>query len=175
MLPHLDEILLDHAHCEKKAASTAINMIFRYQDKLELMVPLAQLAQEELEHFEQVLAILNERSIEFKRQVPSPYAGALYEGIRKEEPQRLLDTLLCCGLIEARSCERMKLLSEVLENPLADFYQGLLASEARHYQSYVDLALCYFDKTVVYERLSELAEFEGSIIEKGSELPRLHC
>ena len=143
-LENLDAILLDHAHCEKKAASTALSLIFRYPERPALMLPLSRLAREELAHFEEVVGVLRGRGLEFRRQRPSPYASKLMEIVRKQEPLRLLDTLLCCAMIEARSCERMQLLGEALgevgEAGLAKLYRGLLASEARHFNSYVDLA-----------------------------------
>src|ERR1043165_5580668 len=99
------EILLDHAHCEKKAASTAMSLIFRYPNYPSLIVPLTRLAREELAHFEEVLRHLFLRGLEFRRQKPSPYAGKLMEVVRPNEPARLLDMLLACAFIEARSCE----------------------------------------------------------------------
>ena len=114
---NIDEILVDHAHCEKKAASTAISLLFRYPEHGVLLQPLSELAREELEHFELVLEILRTRDVAFRRLRPSPYAGRLLEGIRPEEPLRAVDTLLCLALIEARSCERMKLLAENLQEP----------------------------------------------------------
>ena len=92
--PHVDVLLLDHTHCEKKAASTAINLIFRYQHQPELMKPLSELAREELEHFEMMLGVLGKRSIAFRPLHPSPYAGRLYKLIRHGEPERLLDLSL---------------------------------------------------------------------------------
>jgi monomeric isocitrate dehydrogenase len=105
---HIDEILLDHAHCEKKAASTAINLMFRYGDRPGLVRAMSALAQEELRHFDEVVALLDARGVVFERVDPSPYAARLYAAVRRAEPDRLLDTLLVCALIEARSCERMK-------------------------------------------------------------------
>src|SRR5947207_3219211 len=107
----LPTVLLDHAHCEKKAASTAVGLIFRYPDKTALIAPLSRLAREELGHFEEVLALLARRGIAYGRLEPSPYAGSLMAIVRDREPLRLLDTLLCCALIEARSCERMQILA----------------------------------------------------------------
>jgi tRNA-(ms[2]io[6]A)-hydroxylase len=138
---HVDVLLLDHAHNEQKAASTAISLMFRYQDDARLQRELSELAREELTHFEQVLALLVARGVPFRRLTPAPYAAALYRHVRSEEPSRLLDTLLACALIEARSCERMKVLSERLgDRELRAMYAGLLASEARHYRTYTDLA-----------------------------------
>lgn len=174
-LEALPEILLDHAHCEKKAASTAINLIFKYPQHVVLMRPLSELAREELEHFEQVLDALDERGIEFKRQRPSPYAGKLMKILRIEEPHRLLDTLLCCAFIEARSCERMKILAANLEDEsLRELYDGLLACEARHHRTYVDLAEKIFDPSEVQARLEEVAAHEAAVIADAPYEPRLH-
>ncbi len=171
----MDEILLDHAHCEKKAASTAINMIFRYPDKTPLMIPLSRLAQEELQHFEQVLLLLEKRGQVFGRQRPSPYAGKLMKVLREKEPARLLDMLLCCAFIEARSCERMKILAEGLqEEELASLYRGLLASEARHNQMYIDLAIEIFGAEEVRPRLLEIGAHEAEVIKDAPHEPRLH-
>lgn len=174
-LGHMDLILLDHAHCEKKAASTAVKLIFRYQDRPELMAPLSALAREELEHFEHVLQLLEERGIPFRRLAPPPYARDLYAAIRSDEPQRLLDTLIVCALIEARSCERMRLLSETLTDPeLADLYRGLLASEGRHFGEYLGLAQQLFDPDTVWARHRELAEHEAEILATLHSEPRMH-
>ncbi|MEM6290900.1 MAG: tRNA-(ms[2]io[6]A)-hydroxylase [Myxococcota bacterium] len=180
-LTQLDEILLDHAHCEKKAASTAINLIFRYQDKLPLMVPLSRLAREELAHFELVLGHVHRRGGTFGRQQPSGYAGRLMQCVRAEEPKRLLDTLLCCAMIEARSCERMQLLGAALETDgrdpeLTALYQGLLASEARHHASYLDLirALELTDEAGLKSRLAEVAAHEADVIASAPAEARLH-
>lgn len=186
-LAHLDEILLDHAHCEKKAASTAINLIFRYTQHRSLMEPLSQLAREELEHFELVLAHLRRRGTPFVRQGPSSYAARLLEACRGQEPHRTIDTLLCCSLIEARSCERMQRLHTALaarceagaaqaDPALAELYEGLLASEARHHATYVDLArgLGLVPEAELRARLGELAEHEARVIEQTSGQARLH-
>ena len=176
-LAHLDVILLDHAHCEKKAASTAINLIFRYQDRPALMAPLSALAREELAHFEEVLAVMERRGIAFGRLDPSPYAASLMSIVRSHEPQRLLDTLLCCALIEARSCERMQILAERLEDEeLAKLYRGLLAAEARHHQAYIDLArdVGMFEDDEIRARLGEIAAHEAAVIARAPHEPRLH-
>lgn len=174
VLPHLDEVLVDHAHLEKKAASTAINLMFRYPADAALMQPLSALAREELEHFEQVLAILEARGVPFVPLVPSAYASRLHAAVRKGEPHRLLDTLLCCALIEARSCERMTLFAEVLPGELGDFYRSLLRSEAHHHALYVDLAIARFGKAPALERLTELAQHESDVIEGLPTEARLH-
>lgn len=187
-LEHMDEILLDHAHCEKKAASTAISMIFRYPEYPQLMLPMSALAREELEHFEQVVALIRERGGEFVRQEPSAYAGKLMTAVRKEQPERLVDLLLCCSLIEARSCERMQLLARALAesgarapghalHELWQLYDGLLVSEARHHATYVELARACVDleESALQTRLRELAEHEAAIVTAPTpEPPRMH-
>lgn len=175
-LAAMDVVLLDHAHCEKKAASTAINLIFRYQDRPTLMRPLSALAREELEHFEQVLGVLADRGVAFGPLAPSTYASRLYDAVRRDEPARLLDTLLVCSLIEARSCERMKLLAQALDDgPLRALYTGLLACEARHHHVYVDLAGDLFDRDEVRRRLRELSAHEAAVLHEHADEVRLHA
>lgn len=173
----IEELLIDHAHCEKKAASTAINLIFRYPEYAQLLAPLSELAREELEHFELVLSELRARGWEYRRLKPSAYAGKLMSKVRKAEAEKMLDTFLCCALIEARSCERMKLLSEAFRKVdigLASLYQGLLASEARHHSLYVDLALSIYNQEEVMTRLKELSAHESTVLsQRGLEL-RMH-
>lgn len=173
---HIDEILVDHAHCEKKAASTAIGLLFRYPDHAPLQVPLSALAREELEHFELVLEHLAARGVPFGRQRPSPYAGKLMQVVRGAEPHRLLDTLLCCAVIEARSCERMRLLADALTEapPLAALYRGLLASEARHHMLYVDLATELFPGVDVRARLDAVCAHEAAVLREAPRVPRMH-
>ena len=175
-LAELDVVLLDHAHCEKKAASTAMNLIFRYGDVLPLMKPLSELAREELEHFERCLDLLAARGIEFRRLEPSRYAANLLTQVRKAEPHRMLDTLLVCSLIESRSCDRMKLLAEAVpDKELAAFYTELLASEARHHHTYVDLALQLYPREEVWPRLKELAAFEATVQVDDAVQVRMHA
>lgn len=170
-----NELLIDHAHCEKKAASTAVSLLFRYPERPELLRVLSEVAREELAHFELMLQVLIERGVPFGRQRPSPYAGELLEAVRIDEPDRLVDTLLCLSLIEARSCERMKLLSEALPDAaLAKLYQALLASEARHHHVYVELAETVAPAMVVRARLRELAAHEAMVIARAPEWAHMH-
>jgi tRNA 2-(methylsulfanyl)-N6-isopentenyladenosine37 hydroxylase len=183
---NMDEMLLDHAHCEKKAASTAIGLIFKYAHHPQLMIPLSRLAREELAHFEEVIGHLRRRGTEYKRQRPSPYASRLMEILRTREPDALIDTLLCSAMIEARSCERMQLIADALETLAADdpradaslveLYRGLLASEARHHATYVDLArqLGLVDELTLESRLRRIAEHEAFVITDAPTAPRLH-
>ena len=162
-----ETLLLDHAHCERKAAGTALNLMFRYGDHTYLQRPLSELAREELEHFELVMEVLRGRGWEFRKLAAGGYGGRLMERVRRGEPNRLLDTLLCCALIEARSCERMKLLAEGfvgVDAELAELYRSLLASEARHFSLYTDLATQRFGREVVRARLPALATHESEVL-----------
>ena len=175
-LGNLDQVLHDHAHLEKKAAGTAVALLFRYPERRELQEPLARLAREELAHFEGVLAQLARRGIRFGRQRAGGYAGRLHRFVRPAEPARRLDTLLVAALIEARSCERFGLLAGALRGvdpELAGFYAGLLASEARHHGEYVELAFAGFPEDEVRLRLDEVARHEAGVIAALCE-PRLH-
>ncbi len=137
---HLDTLLIDHANCEKKAAGTALSLLYRYVDKPHLLSTLSRLAREELRHFEQVLEHLKRREIAYVHVSPSRYAAALRSLIGPSEPERLVGTLLMGAVVEARSCERFLGLAEVLPDDLAGFYLKLLASEARHFKQYLGLA-----------------------------------
>lgn len=172
---HLEELLLDHAHCEKKAAGTAMNLIFAYVDRVELVKPLSEIVREELEHFRLVIDLLEARGIRFRRLKPSSYGARLNELVRKQEPGKAVDRLLVAALIEARSCERFALLNERLEDrELAGFYQSLFESEARHHASYVQMARSFASEEAVRIRLEELAAAEAAIIDEGDDLPRMH-
>jgi tRNA-(ms[2]io[6]A)-hydroxylase len=175
-LAHLDEVLVDHAHCEKKAASTAVSLLFKYPERDDLLAPLARLAREELLHFEQVLAQLARRGVRFRHLMPSPYAGRLRQIVRAGEPGCLVDTLLCMALIEARSCERLGLLASVIEEPeLAEMYRGLVASEARHHETYLALAARVASAPEVGARLGEVATHEAAVLAAVPSMPRLHA
>jgi tRNA-(ms[2]io[6]A)-hydroxylase len=172
---HLDEILVDHAHCEKKAAGVAMNLLFAYVDHLELAREMTAIVNEELEHFRMVLDLLARRGIPFRKLAPSSYGQRLHERIRKQEPDRAVDRLLVAGLIEARSCERFSLLGDHVTDPeLRDFYRGLFESEARHHATYVRLACEFAPERKVRERLHYLAADEAAIIEEGDLVARMH-
>lgn len=173
---HLDAMLLDHAHCEKKAAGAAVNLLFRYPERPSLQQPLSSLAREELCHFEEVLRALDARGIGFARQRPSPYGGRLHRLVRQAEPDRLLDLLLVCGVIEARSCERLGLLADAVDDPeLTTLYRGLLAAEARHHRIYTDLAAEVAPREEVRQRLDVVLDEEVAALRAAPELPRLHA
>ena len=139
-LDNIDLLLLDHASCEKKAASFAVKLINRYLDYPELMHKMSRLAREELRHFEQVLAIMNKRGIQYAYITAADYAPELNKLINKNEPYKLLDSLIVGAIIEARSCERFYSIAPLLDDELQKFYFSLLKSEARHYQDYLKLA-----------------------------------
>jgi tRNA-(ms[2]io[6]A)-hydroxylase len=172
---HLEEILIDHAHCEKKAAATAMNLIVAYVERLELCRELVAIVNEELEHFGLVLDLLQRRSIRFRRLPPSSYGRKLNDLVRKLEPGRAVDRLLVAGLIEARSCERFDLLRRHVEDAeLAAFYDNLFASEARHHSTYVRLAKLFAPETAVDDRWAELSAAEAEVIAVRDPLPRMH-
>jgi tRNA-(ms[2]io[6]A)-hydroxylase len=176
VLADLDALLIDHAHCEKKAAGSAVNLVFRYPQHAFLALPLSRLAREELVHFEQVLERLAARGVAFRPQKASPYAGRLRAAARSEEPGQLVDALLCSALIEARSCERFRLLAEASRDAeLADFYRGLLAAEARHHGIYLELASQRVPEARLRERLEELAAHEARVLAEAPPLPRMHA
>jgi len=173
---NLAEILVDHAHCEKKAAGTAMNLLFAYGNgRPELCRALSDIVNEELDHFRQVLDLLEERGIRFTSLKPSHYGRKLNALVSTVEPQRAVDRMLVAGLIEARSCERFALLAEhVADRQLAEFYRSLFESEARHHSTYLQFARVFASDDEVRARLAELAAEEAHIIELGDELPRMH-
>ena len=171
----LDELLIDHAHCEKKAAGTAMNLLFAYVDHVELCRAMTEIVQEELAHFHLVLDLLARRGIRFRRLSPSSYGRKLNDLVRKQEPQRAVDRLLVAGLIEARSCERFGLLAkELTDRELAEFFGSLFESEARHHSTYVRLAKDFASDDEVRIRLDELAAAEAAIIAEGEPAARMH-
>lgn len=177
-LAAIPDILLDHAHCEKKAASTALSLIFKYPEHRNVIEPLSRLAREELAHFEEVLRHLEARGLSYRRQKPSPYPGKLMTLVRNTEPEKMLDTFLACAFIEARSCERMKLLAGGLdhEKELQDLYRGLLIAEARHHRLFIDLIeeTGVFSKETIAARMEEFAVHEAKVIADAPLEPRLH-
>ena len=169
------EILLDHAHCERKAAGVALQLMFRYVSEPGLSEVLSPLAREELEHFERVLSILNARGKKLQKLASPPYGATLAKNICKDEPLRMLDSFLVAGLIEARSHERMKLLS--IHSPdieLRNLYADLLKSEAKHVGIYWKLADERFDRNILTSRLEELAKVESDALLQMHHEPRMH-
>lgn len=172
---HLPEILIDHAHCEHKAAATAMSLFGAYVDCQELTREMTVIIQEELEHFHMVLDLLERRGIPFRKLRPGDYGRRLNQLVRPHEPQRAVDRLLIAGLIEARSCERFKMLRDHVQDvELEEFYGSLFESEARHHTTYVRLARLFQDADDVRIRLEELSSQEAEIIAEGNPLPRMH-
>ena len=172
---HIDEILIDHAHCEKKAAGVAMNLLFSYVDQVPLARAMTEIVNEELAHFHLVLDLLERRGIRFRKLSPSSYGQRLHAVVRKEEPARAIDRLLVAGLIEARSCERFALLRDhVADAELREFYGSLFESEARHHATYVRLACDVAPEETVRERLHWLAAEEAAIIAQGDPVARMH-
>lgn len=175
-LERIDEVLLDHAHCEKKAAGAAIKLLFAYPHHRFMQEPLAELAREELEHFQRILAVLDARGVRYQTIKPSPYGMALHAHVRRDEPDRLLDLLTISALIEARSCERFQLLARAVSDPdLATLYGSLLESEARHHGLFHRLAVRLVDSASADRRLAELAEIEAEIVSVPCDVVRLHA
>ena len=170
------DMLLDHANCELKAASTALGFLYRYPDRSKLAQRMSRLAREELRHFEQVRSIMEDMGIPFERLTASRYAGGLRDAVRDEEPHKLLDLLLVGALIEARSCERFAALAPHLPAQLGRFYNGLLASEARHFEHYIALAKseCEIDTMKLDARLDELKAIEAKLISDPDPQFRFH-
>jgi tRNA-(ms[2]io[6]A)-hydroxylase len=167
------EMLVDHANCEKKAASTAIALMFAYPEDHALAMALSRLAREELRHFEQVQKMMLTLGVEVERQQPGRYAAGLRSVIRTSEPGRKLDLLLSGALIEARSSERFRLLSGRLQQPLGDFYASLQRSEARHFELYVNLARTEAPDQW-QERMGTLAEREAELATAADPVFRFH-
>ena len=166
-------LLIDHAHCEKKAASTALSLMFRHPERTELVEKMSRLAREELRHFEQVHAIMQRRGIAYRHISPSRYAAGMMELVRGEPTQRLVDNLVVGAFIEARSCERFAALIPVLDEELAGFYERLLRSESRHFTDYLSLAEEAAGGSVA-DRIAVFAEREAELIEVPDAQFRFH-
>jgi tRNA-(ms[2]io[6]A)-hydroxylase len=173
---NLPVLLVDHANCEKKAASTALALMFAYADDVPLGLALARLAREELRHYEQVLGLMARLGVGYARLAPGRYAGELRRTLAAREPRRALDLLVVGALIEARSCERFRGLVQRLPPPVAGFYAGLEAAEARHAGLYVGLARRHalrhgldFDA-----RLASLAAVEAELATRPDGVFRFH-
>ena len=173
---HTELLLIDHANCEKKAAGTALSLLYRYVDRADLLDRLSRLAREELRHFEQVVELMRTLDIDYVRVSASRYAGALRRQVRRAEPGRLIDTLLVSAIVEARSCERFAgLVSrfDAFDPDLARFYERLLESEARHFVDYLELAEGYADAPIA-DRLAVLLDAERELIESPDPEFRFH-
>lgn len=172
----LPELLLDHANCELKAASTALGVIYRFPERALLVDRMSRLAREELRHFEQVRRIMQDMQLPFVRVSASRYAGELRSAVSQGGPKSIADLLIVGALIEARSCERFAALVPHLDEPLSRFYRGLLASEARHFEHYLALARSEsgLNDNVFDARLSALQQLESDLIASPDPQFRFH-
>lgn len=174
---NIEEILTDHAYCEQKAASTAISLLITYPELDELVTEMAALAREEMSHFEMVHERILQRGFQLGRERKDEYVRAISGFFRKTNDRglRLTHRLLVAALIEARSCERFKVLSENIEDEdLASFYRRLMASEAGHYTLFLRLARQYGDRELVDRLWQELLEFEAEVIAQLGTTERIH-
>ena len=170
----LPSLLVDHANCEKKAASTALALIFAYPEDRALSVALSRLAREELKHFEQVERLMKKLAVPYMRMKPGRYASELRKLVRTHEPKRKLDLMIVHALIEARSCERFRLLAPKLPDSIGALYQQLERSEARHFEIYLDFAAREFDAEEIAARLEIIATREAELATSPDRELRFH-
>ena len=175
MIANLPAILVDHAHLERKAATTALNLE-KYRDLFERVSELNAIAIEELQHFELVLKLLRKRGIPFGQPHPSPWITGLMHSIRNGQRHQVIDHLICCSLIEGRSCEKFQFLAEGLKTidpELSDFYASLVESEGNHYATYILMAR-YVDDAEATRRLDFYLDLDAELIRKPNPIPMLH-
>ena len=168
-----EQLLIDHANCEKKAAAAAMHLMYRYTSKTDLLQKMSQLAREELLHFQQVVELMAQRGVRYVRLSPARYAGALRAQIAKGGNEQLTDTLIVGAFIEARSCERFAKLAPLLDTELKGFYNSLLRSESRHYHDYLALAQLYSTQPIT-ARVAEFAALEAELISSPDPEFRFH-
>jgi tRNA-(ms[2]io[6]A)-hydroxylase len=174
-LENLPLVIMDHAHCEKKAAGTGLSLLSTYYDKKEISYAMSDLVEEEIGHYRSVIRILEKMGLTLGRDEGDEYAKKLLSFVNKNEPERMLDRLLTAGIIEARSCERLQILAESINDvELRKFYKELSDSEAGHYVAFVRLARIYFDENVVKKRLDDLTAIEAEIVKNLSNKPLMH-
>lgn len=178
---NLDILMQDHANCEKKAASTAMNLMFRYSFFPDLQVKLAQLVREEMLHYEQVLELMAKRGQKWDGLSAGRYAGGLRKEIRTYEPEALIDVLVVGAFVEARSCERFHALVPRVDEELGRYYRYLLKSESRHFEDYLALALDVAKtakmknpKEDIQQRIEHIREVEKNLILTPDDTFRFH-
>jgi tRNA-(ms[2]io[6]A)-hydroxylase len=171
-----DLLLIDHANCEKKAASTALSLMFAYAEDLELTDKMSRLAREELRHYEQVAKLIKRLGVVPQRLAPGRYAERLRRLVAKMEPQREVDLMVCGAFIEARSCERFAALTPAIGGALGELFQGLHNAEARHYRVYLELARRAANRAGIAldGRLEEFAVLEAELITGHDDVFRFH-
>lgn len=174
---NIEEILTDHAWCEQKAASNAISIIVKYPEHTDLVTEMVKISQEEMEHFGMVVEKIENRNLVLGRERKDPYVHDLLAFINKggNREQVLVDRLLFAAMIEARSCERFKVLSEEInDNELKEFYRELMISEAGHYTTFISFARKYGGTVDVDKRWEEFLEYEGKVIQKYGKKETIH-
>ena len=175
VLANLPAVLVDHAHLERKAATTALNLE-KYRDLFPRVEELNAIAIEELQHFQLVLGLLKRRGIAFGQPYPSPWISGLMRSIRNGQRYQVIDHLVCCSLVEGRSCEKFQVLAAALQSidaELAHFYQSLVESEGNHYATYLLMAKA-IDETEADSRLKFYLELDAQLIRQPNPLPMLH-
>jgi tRNA-(ms[2]io[6]A)-hydroxylase len=172
-LNNINTLLIDHANCEKKAASTAMSFLYRHRDKKDLILKMSKIAREELRHFEQVMTIMTHRNIDYIELSASRYAEGLRAGLRTDKKGRFIDALIIGAFVEARSCERFEAIAPYLDKDLQKFYLGLLESERRHFTIYLDMAHKYSEWDIS-DRIRAFAIIEKNLIESTDEIFRFH-
>lgn len=174
---NISEILTDHAWCEQKAASNAISTIVRFPEHIDLVQELTRIAQEEIEHFGMVVEHIKERGFELGPERKDDYVGELLQFIKRKcsREEQLVDRLLFAAMIEARSCERFKMLSEKISDPkLAEFYRELMISEAGHYSTFIGFARKYGTGVDVETRWQDFLDYEAGIMERYGKKETMH-
>lgn len=162
-----DSFLIEHAACERKASSTSLSFIVRYPDRKEILEPLIRMSREELEHFHQVYMIIEKRGLSLRPDSKDEYVSFLLEKVRHGRNERFLDRLILSGIVEARGCERLGLISKYIEEPeLKEFYLELTRCEARHHSQYIKLANIYFDEKTVKDRVEDFLDYEAESISR---------
>lgn len=175
ILAHIPEVLVDHAHLERKAATTALNLE-KYRDLYGRVEELNAIAIEELQHFQLVLTLLKQRGLSFGQPYPSPWITGLMRSIRNGQRYQAIDHLICCSLIEGRSCEKFQILATELKTtdaPLASFYGSLVESEGNHYATYLLLARG-IDQNEADSRLDYYLDLDARLIREPNPIPMLH-
>ncbi len=175
ILDNFDEFLIDHASCERKAMAYAMSVIVKYPDRPEIIPELLQVAQDELDHFRDVLELMNKRGLQMLPDESDPYVNQLIKICRHGRDERLLDRLLVASVIETRGAERFRIIAEALEDvEMKEFYRDLWATEARHGDVFKKMALNYFSEDEIEQRNQEIIEAEAKIIAELEWRPSLH-
>ena len=175
VLADFDTFLLDHANCERKAVALAMSMVAKYPDRPTLVGPLIDLAKDELDHFREVYALLEERGLLLAKDEPDPYVNRLLACARHGRDERLIDRRLISSIIETRGAERFRILAETIQDEgLREFYERLWKCEVKHSHQFAHILLQEFDENIVYPRLHELMQLEAEIVPTLELRPALH-